>query len=300
MIKSYVNSVQDSYYEIGYMKDQRKNRGLSKVINQKTSINYFKDLKHNIGMLIKKKYNPINPYMLNILSRILIINRRKTNLLNRIKNNEEEPNLKDQYVYFPLHFEPERTSNPDAGDYQDQFKVLSIIRKIVPKEYKIYVKEHPSQVFFKEKGSRGRSSLFYSLVKNIDSVKLIDRDFSSQKLIKNSQCIFTLTGTVAIESAILGKPAITFGQSTWYSGCPNTIVYSKDLDFGHITSYDISPPADIQDYLFQQMKNNSIPGFINFSQKKYFKDFDNDDFMNMQDKYLFQFLSNFLSNKLYD
>ena len=84
MIKSYVNSVQESSYEIGYMKDQRKNRGLSKVINQKTSINYFKDLRHNIGMLIKKKYNPINPYMLNIFSRILIIHRRKNNLIDKI------------------------------------------------------------------------------------------------------------------------------------------------------------------------------------------------------------------------
>lgn len=300
MIKSYVNSVQESSYEIGYMKDQRKNTGLSKVTNQKTSINYFKDLKYNIGMLIKKKYNPINPYMLNIFSRILIINRRKNNLIDKINSNEQEPNLKDQYVYFPLHFEPERTSNPDAGDYQDQFKALSIIRRVVPKEYKIYVKEHPSQVFFKEKGSRGRSSLFYSLIKNINSVVLINRDFSSQKLIKNSKCIFTLTGTVAIESAILGKPAITFGSSTWYSGCPNTIVYSKDFDFAHITKYKISPPFDIQEYLFQKMEENSIPGFINFSQKKYFKDFDNDDFIQMQDKFLFQFLSNFLSNRLYN
>lgn len=300
MIKKYIDSVQDSRYEIGYMKDQRKNSGQSRIINKNTSINYFKDFKHNVGLFLKKKYSPINPYMLGFFTRTYIINKRKNNLLNQIKNNEESPDLQEKYVYFPLHFEPERTSNPDAGDYQDQFKVLSIIRKIIPKEYKIFVKEHPSQSYFSEKGSKGRSPLFYDLIKNINSVKLINQDFNSQKLIKNSKCVFSLTGTVAIESAILGKPSVTFGPTTWYSGCPNTIIYSKSFTFNQINSIKILSAKDVYEFLNNLMTTKSIPGFINFSQKQYFKQFDNEDFKILQDKYLLQFLKSFLSNKLYN
>ena len=300
MIKKYIDSVQDSRYEIGYMKDQRQNSGRSRNIKKHTSINYFKDFKHNVGLFLKQKYSPINPHMLGFFTRTYIINKRKSNLLNQIKNNEESPDLQEKYVYFPLHFEPERTSNPDAGDYQDQFKALSIIRKIIPKEYKIFVKEHPSQSYFSEKGSKGRSPLFYHLIKNINSVKLINQDFNSQKLIKNSKCVFTLTGTVAIESAILGKLAVTFGSTTWYSGCPNTIIYSKSFTFDQINSDKILTPKDVYKFLSNLMITKSIPGFINFSQKQYFKKFDNEDFKNLQDKYLLQFLKSFLSNKLYN
>ncbi len=300
MIKKYIDSVQDSSYEIDYMKDQRKNSGHSRIVKKNTSINYFKDFKHHVGLFLKKKYSPINPHMLGFFTRTYIINKRKSNLLNQIKNNEESPDLKEKYVYFPLHFEPERTSNPDAGDYQDQFKVLSIIRKIIPKEYKIFVKEHPSQFYFSEKGSRGRSPLFYDLIKNVNSVKLIRQDFNSQKLIKNSKCVFSLTGTVAIESAILGKPSVTFGSTTWYSGCPNTIIYSKSFTFNQINSIKILSAKDVYEFLNDLMTTNSIPGFINLSQKQYFKQFDNKDFKDLQDKYLLQFLKSFLSNKLYN
>ena len=97
-------------------------------------------------------------------------------------------------------------------------------------------------------------------------------------LIKNSKCVFSLTGTVAIESAILGKPSVTFGSTTWYSGCPNTIIYSKSFTFNQINSIKILSAKDVYEFLNDLMTTNSIPGFINLSQKQYFKQFDNKDF----------------------
>ena len=57
------------------------------------------------------------------------------------------------YVYFPLHYEPERTTNPDGGIFHDQFIALCNLRKLVPENIKILIKEHQSQ-FFLSKGSR--------------------------------------------------------------------------------------------------------------------------------------------------
>ena len=299
MIKDYIISVEDTDYEIDYMKDQRKNKGNAKIFKKKTSTNYFKDFKHNVGMFIKQKYNPINPYRLNLFTRTYIINKRKNNLLRKSKNFEDTFDNQENYVYYPLHFEPERTTNPDAGDYHDQFKVLSIIRDIIPKDFKIYVKEHPSQIYYSEKGSRGRSPLFYQLIKNIKSLKIINSDYNSQSLIKNSKCVFTLTGTVALESAILKKPCVTFGSTTWYSGCPNTITYSKSFDFNQISRMEIKSSKKVYDYLIHLMKEYSIPGIMNYSQLKYFKKFDDKEFKGLQEKLLFDFFKNFFSNQIY-
>ena len=79
-------------------------------------------------------------------------------------NIENIKNEKD-FVYFALHFEPERTTTPDGDYFHDQFLALVTLRKIVPMDVLIYVKEHPSQFILKKKGSLGRSPLFYDLIK---------------------------------------------------------------------------------------------------------------------------------------
>ena len=90
----------------------------------------------------------------------------------------------------------------------------------------------------KDRGSRGRSPLFYELLKNIDGVKIVDSDLNSIKLIQNSEFIVTVTGTVALEASILGKKAITFG-STWFPGCPNIISWHDGLTYDDVKDHEI-------------------------------------------------------------
>ena len=80
------------------------------------------------------------------------------------------------------------------------------------------------------RGSRGRSPLFYNLIKNIKGVKLIDVKHDSLDLIKRSLFTVTITGSVAIEASILGKKSLVFGKP-WYKGCPNTFIWNENLDF---------------------------------------------------------------------
>ena len=40
--------------------------------------------------------------------------------------------LSKEYVFFPLHFEPERTSNPDGREFHDHFIVISKLRELIP------------------------------------------------------------------------------------------------------------------------------------------------------------------------
>ena len=69
-------------------------------------------------------------------------------------------------------------------------------------------------------------------------------DSTSLDLIKGSKFVATITGTVAIEAAILGIPALTFG-SIWYRGCPNTIQFKEGLSYKDVINLNISEPHEI-------------------------------------------------------
>jgi hypothetical protein len=57
-------------------------------------------------------------------------------------------------------------------------------------------------------------------------VVLISRSISSEKIISRSRFIFTIRGSVTLESLILNKPVIIFGDSL-YNSFPNTIRYES-------------------------------------------------------------------------
>ena len=71
---------------------------------------------------------------------------RRKNLNKAARINISKIDLSKKYVYFPLHFEPERTTNPDGKEFQDQFIALTKLRQIIPEDIDIVVKEHPTQL----------------------------------------------------------------------------------------------------------------------------------------------------------
>ncbi|MDA3936192.1 MAG: hypothetical protein PF636_04905, partial [Actinomycetota bacterium] len=78
-----------------------------------------------------------------------------------IRRCEEPDYANDHYVYFPLHYRPERTSNPDGGVFYDQIIPLAMISEALPPNWKIYVKEHPSQLGMALEGECGRTTQYY-------------------------------------------------------------------------------------------------------------------------------------------
>lgn len=130
----------------------------------------------------------------------------------------QTPSLKKKYIYFPLHFQPERTSCPEGDIYSDQWLVVNMISSILPQDWFLYVKEHPSQ-FMLTNGYMGRNKYFYNDIQSFHNVKLIDESFNTFELIDNAEAVVTLTGTVGLEYIIRGVPAIVCGYA-WYRECP--------------------------------------------------------------------------------
>lgn len=145
-----------------------------------------------------------------------------------------KPDLNKKYILFALHYQPEETSCPSAGLYCDQLFALRTLSRLVGGDCQIYVKEHAAQFDAHQEGDRGRSKSFYNAISAMGpKIVLIDDSIDTFTLIKHSQAVSTLTGTIGWESIIRMKPVITFGRS-WYEHHPDNFrvtnrTNSKDI-----------------------------------------------------------------------
>ncbi len=127
--------------------------------------------------------------------------------------------LKAPYVFFALHFQPERTTMPEGGDYDEQLLAVTRIAESLPDGWMLYVKEHPRQFSSGDlRKLHARNADFYRMLARIPRVKLVPIEQDSRELQRNARIGATITGSSGWESLMAGVPAIVFGQ-TWYSGC---------------------------------------------------------------------------------
>lgn len=144
----------------------------------------------------------------------------------------EEELPKRPYIYVPLHYQPERTTAPEAGDFVEQRRIIRTLRAASPDGWVICVKEHPSQFSLDLKGELGRDPIFYTDLHEMEDVHLIDYGYDSIDLIDGAHAVGTATGTAGWESVLRGTPVLVFG-SAWYSGSPGVIPVESPEDCQH-------------------------------------------------------------------
>lgn len=128
-----------------------------------------------------------------------------------------KPNQKRKYIFFALHFEPEATVAGRAI-MESQIAAIQMIASCLPKEWVVYVKEHPFQYMVNKSNYYGylygvgvfKTRRFYQEIASIDKVKFIKRETGSKEILKNCQAVATLNGTVAAEAIAYGKPVMLF------------------------------------------------------------------------------------------
>jgi len=258
--------------------------------------NNFRFLKYPKTWFINK-YKSENPLGLWYFLVQLIVLKRRSNLYHEMKKEIiKEPDLDSlEYVYYPLHYEPERTTNPDGGIFQDQLINLLLLRKFLPESIKIVVKEHPSQFLKARTGYRGRSPLFYRQVRNIKGLVLVDDKFSSISLIKGSIAVATISGTVGFEAACMGKQCILFGEA-WFNGMPNVFNFHSFDNYEDFNNEPISDVKEINHFFKNEIFSSGLAGFQNLSTASRISDFLTDEFYSDQRLGLINCCTNFIND----
>ena len=203
-------------------------------------------------------------------SHVLSKNRKKLSLLkDKYKHLSQDPDLSSKYIYFPLHYQPERSSCPEGTVYTDQKMVISMLSYVLPEGWKLYVKEHPSQ-FMLNRSLLGRTDYYYEDILKNNNVKLIDDSFPSIELVKKAKAVVTLTGTVGFEAIIKGVPVLVFGYA-WYRDLPGSFYIKNNFDLvkalGKIRDGKISDRNSTIDSL-RAMKQYLFLGYLGSGNEK--------------------------------
>ncbi|MGH8491023.1 MAG: hypothetical protein ACREXS_19695 [Gammaproteobacteria bacterium] len=122
------------------------------------------------------------------------------------------------YVYVPMHYQPERTTCPDGGIYNDQSLMVNLLSHALPEGWWLYVKEHPTQFSYAGNGEQSRNEYFYQDLHSLPNMRFIRLETPTLELTDNARAVATVTGMAGWEAVCRGKPALVFGNA-WYRLC---------------------------------------------------------------------------------
>ncbi len=177
----------------------------------------------------------------------------------------KEADFSKKYVYFAMHLQPEMTTTPLAKGYDDQALAIEHLSDMLPPDWLVYVKENPYQDEFR----RGRG--FFDRMRALKNVRIVPPDTNTYTLMRNSQFVSTITGTVGWESISGGKSVLVFGPA-WYRSLPGVFEYSHSLKAEDIAAFRIDH-AELQDR-FNEMYRKLRDGITDFDYIRNYPDYD--------------------------
>lgn len=191
--------------------------------------------------------------------KILLSRSLALTLRSKIRDQGGELDLDSPFALFALHYEPERTSIPDGLPVDHQADAVMDIRALFPSQLRLLVKEHYSQQSSALRGYLGRSPSFYDLIERFPNTALTPFAADSVQLIEGATCVVTLTGTIGIEAALAGTPAIYFG-APWWAGMPGAVRRSELESYAELTNISMPDRGSVMAFLVNRIMNEGIPG----------------------------------------
>jgi len=131
----------------------------------------------------------------------------------------KELDLNVPFVVCALASQPEKSTSPMGGLYADQLLMIELLRKVLPADWFLYVKEHVSQFSRLEiLGEQYRSAAYYDRIRALPNTRLVPLLFDTFGLIDSCKAVATTSGTIGFEAVVRNKPVLTFGYP-WYRYC---------------------------------------------------------------------------------
>ncbi|MFC1667842.1 hypothetical protein ACFL1T_00480 [Chlamydiota bacterium] len=109
------------------------------------------------------------------------------------------------YIFFPLHTEPELSLTLYGKPYQNQIELIRTIALNLPIHMFLLVKDHPRSL-----GMRDLS--YYKKILEIPNVCLIHPGIDSNDLVKHAVAVGIISGFIGFEAVLQKKPVFVFGD----------------------------------------------------------------------------------------
>lgn len=198
-----------------------------------TYVNIFMDGRYGARQRFKEKFQLVGRSLLDFtlpkrITRFLS-NRMGPNLKKEYHSVQSQPDFKKNFIYVPLHFQPEQSTVTQGGVFVDQILMIEILSASLPKDWLIYVKEHPFQwlprgfSFFS-----ARYQGYYEAIAKLPNVRIVPIETNSFELIHGARAVATVSGTAAWEGIMRSKPSLFFG-CRWFQDAPG-IFRVKDTE----------------------------------------------------------------------
>jgi hypothetical protein len=120
---------------------------------------------------------------------------------------------RDFNIYFPLHLQPELTTDILASrGFTNQVAAIIQLLSYCRKDTRILLKPNPKS---STHGFDDQEVL--DIFSDHPQIEFLDTSFPSQDALVNSKCVATITGSIGYEAIHNGIPAIYFGLPWWKS-----------------------------------------------------------------------------------
>ncbi len=121
-----------------------------------------------------------------------------------------QPNLEGNYVYFPLHFQPETSSSIKAKSFYRMREAVAFLADALPHNWTLIVKEHPHQFRRLLKREPG----FFSQIAAIRGVQLIHHATNNEDIVRRARAVACVShSSITANAALNGTPVISLGES---------------------------------------------------------------------------------------
>jgi len=213
-IKIKIENKQDA---ISYLEKWDTQSYIAKTKNTSFESNIISRYKYILKYFLNKNKEISNQYQYFGMSKTKV-------LKNKIKRSMQRKKMKtfidnnflkivpsnNEFIYFPLHYEPERVLLVSGQYFDNQLSMISNIAKSIPIGYKLFVKENPSQ------GTIGwRDESFYKYIMSLPNVELLHPSIKSKEIISKCSLVVTIAGTTGFEAVCYNKPAIMFSDQIY-------------------------------------------------------------------------------------
>ena len=189
---------------------------------------YTNNIKNILNIIVNNTLQIFNKKIIRIplfprIKNFLITAINRTNF-SMYKDYTDKELVELNYIYFPLHKEPELAQNFLDPHIYNQYEVVKLLSLFIPFNCKLFVKEH-------RLNHGRRTKEFLEKITNLHNVEIINPFENQFKYLKNAKLVVADNGTSGWEAMILKTPVLNISKAFY-----DVIVKNRNKDFSVMDS----------------------------------------------------------------